>query len=58
VATSNQDHAILGFSQTSFFLHTTTTNMCQILIESHPPKSLAKFKNKVLSAILTNTWWA
>jgi hypothetical protein len=60
VATFNQiqDYANFGFSQNHPFLHTTTTNMCHLLIESLPPKRIAKFKNYFLSAILSNTLWA
>jgi hypothetical protein len=60
VATSNQkqDHPHFGFSQTCTILHTTTTFVSQILFESHPPKSLAKFKNYLHAAISSSTWCA
>ena len=60
MATSNQiqDHASFGFFQINSPLQTKTTKVCQTLFESHPPNSLAKFKNFVLAAIVSNTWWA
>jgi hypothetical protein len=50
-----QDHVTFGFFQTNSTLQTKTTNMCQALFESHPQKSLAKFKNIVHAAISSNT---
>jgi hypothetical protein len=50
-----QDHATFGFFQINSPLQTKTTKMCQTLFESHPPKSLAKFKILVHAAISSNT---
>jgi hypothetical protein len=60
VATLEQkvDHPHFGISQINSTLHTTTTIVCQILIESTPPKISTKFENSLLVAISSNTWQA
>ena len=53
-----QDHMQNVILHFNFILTTTTTNILQLIYDYNPPKSFAKFNNKFLSGIMTNTLWA
>ena len=53
-----EDHMQYVILHFNFILTTTTSSLLLLLYLYTPPKIFSKFKNKFLSGIMSNTWWA